>query len=98
MSNPASLYFPSIARQPGALGVSDERIEAIPNWQVSGAFDAKERTVLAWAEALILQEGRASDALLEELHKHLSDEDILELTYHTMGYNLHAVCCKALRL
>jgi len=20
------------------------------------------------------------------------------LTYHTMGYNLHAVCCKALRL
>ena len=25
-------------------------------------------------------------------------EDILELSYHTMAYNLHAVMCKALRL
>ncbi len=54
--------------------------------------------MLAWTDTLILQGGRASDALFEELHRHLSDEDILELTYHTMGYNLHAVCCKALRL
>jgi hypothetical protein len=54
--------------------------------------------VLAWADALILQGGRASDELFETLHRHLSDEDILELTYHIMGYNLHAVCCKALRL
>jgi hypothetical protein len=36
--------------------------------------------------------------LFDTLHRHLSDEDILELTYHVMGYNLHAVCCKALRL
>ena len=28
----------------------------------------------------------------------LSDEDSLELTYHVMGYNMHAVCCRALRL
>ena len=45
-----------------------------------------------------LQGGRASDALFDSLHSHLSEEDILELTYHVMGYNLHAVCCKALRL
>jgi len=80
------------------FGVSDAQIAAIPNWQVSDAFDAKERAILAWADALILQGGRASDGLFEELHSHLSDEDILELTYHIMGYNLHAVCCKALRL
>lgn len=28
----------------------------------------------------------------------LSDEDGLELIYHVMGYNMHAVCCHALRL
>ncbi|MDB2542818.1 hypothetical protein N9X45_03125 [Pseudomonadales bacterium] len=28
----------------------------------------------------------------------LSGEDILELTYHVMGYNMHAVCCRASRL
>ena len=79
-------------------GVSEEKIEAIPDWQVSDAYDAKERAVLAWADALILQGGRASDKLFDALHAHLSDEDILELTYHIMGYNLHAVCCQALRL
>lgn len=80
------------------FGVTDEQLEAIPHWQVADCFDAAERAVLAWTDALVLQGGRASDALFETLHEHLSDEDILELTYHVMGYNLHAVCCKALRL
>lgn len=80
------------------FGVSDAQLDAIPDWQLSDQFDEKERAVLAWTDALILQGGRASDALFETLHKHLSDEDILELTYHVLGYNLHAVCCKALRL
>ena len=80
------------------FGITDEQIAAIPHWQVSDLFDAKERAVLAWADALIYDGGRASDELFEALHSHLSDEDILELTYHIMGYNLHAVCCKALRL
>ena len=79
-------------------GVSDAQIGAIPEWQISDQFDARERAVLAWADALILQGGRASDTLFDELHRHLSDEDILELTYHTLAYNLHAVSCKALRL
>jgi len=80
------------------MGISEEQIAALPEWQIADCFDARERAVLAWADALILQGGRASDALFEELHRHLSDEDILELTYHTLAYNLHAVCCKALRL
>ena len=79
-------------------GVAEEKIAAIDEWQLSDAYDEKERAALAWTDALILQGGRASDALFDALHKHLSDEDILELTYHVMGYNLHAVCCKALRL
>ncbi len=54
--------------------------------------------MLAWTDALVLQGGRAPDELFEKLHEQLSDEDILELTYHVMGYNTHAVCCKALRL
>lgn len=80
------------------FGISDAQIEAIPDWQVATVFNDKERAVLAWADALILQGGRASDALFATLKTHLSDEDILELTYHTLAYNLHAVCCKALRL
>ena len=80
------------------FGIAEEKIAAIPHWEVSPIFDEKERAILAWTDALILQGGRASDELFEVLHSHLSDEDILELTYHVMGYNLHAVCCKAFRL
>lgn len=80
------------------FGITEEKIAAIPHWGVSPLFDEKERAILAWTDALILQGGRASDELFEVLQSHLSDEDILELTYHVMGYNLHAVCCKALRL
>ena len=79
-------------------GIREEQIAAIPNWQISPAFDVEERAVLAWVDALTLEGGRASDALFDELHQHLCDEDILELTYHTACYNTHAVCCKALRL
>ena len=80
------------------FGIAEEKIAAIPHWEVSPIFDEKERAILAWTDALILQGGRASDELFEVVQSHLSDEDILELTYHVMGYNLHAVCCKALRL
>ena len=79
-------------------GVAEAKIKAITHWQVSDVYDAKERAVLAWSDSLIYDNGRASDELFAALHSHLSDEDILELTYHVMGYNLHAVCCRALRL
>jgi alkylhydroperoxidase family enzyme len=38
------------------------------------------------------------DATFAALQSHLCDENILELTYHALTYNLHAVTCKALRL
>ena len=79
-------------------GMPREQIAAMPHWQVADCFDARDRAVLAWTDALILQGGRASDELFAALHEHLSDEDILELTYHVLSYNLHAVMCKALRL
>lgn len=79
-------------------GVTDAELAAIPHWEISDVFGPKERAVLAWTDALILQGGRASDELFNALHSHLCDEDILELTYHVLGYNLHAVSCKALRL
>lgn len=40
------------------FGVNDEQIDAIRHWEISDAFDAKERAILAWVDALILQGGR----------------------------------------
>lgn len=94
----SQFVFSQHSKAARAFGLSEEEVAAIPHWQVADCFDARDRAVLGWTDALVLQGGRASDALFDALHEHLSDEDILELTYHVMSYNLHAVMCKALRL
>lgn len=81
-----------------ALGMSEEKIAAIPNWQVSAAFDATERAVLAYTDCLVLDGGRVPDGVFAALKEALSDEEILELTYITAMYEMHATISRALRL
>ncbi len=47
---------------------------------------------------LVLGGGRVSDGTFKVLQQHFSDEEILELTYITCTYDMHATICKALRL
>jgi alkylhydroperoxidase family enzyme len=80
------------------LGISEEKIAAIPDWQVATCFDERERAVLAYTDCLVLQGGRTPDGVFAALKSFLSDEEILELTYITALYDMHAVMTKALRL
>lgn len=80
-----------------ALGVTEDKIAALPTWQTSDLFDATERLVLAYADRLVTHRGRVPDGLFAELKTALSDEQILELTYTTCMYDMHAVMSKALR-
>ena len=81
-----------------ALGFSEEKIEALKSWQVSDLFSPVERALLAYTDALVLAHGRVSDGVFEVLREHLSDEAIVEFTYITLTYTLHAVMSVALRL
>jgi alkylhydroperoxidase family enzyme len=81
-----------------AAGFSEEQISAIPHWASSDCFDELERTVLAYTDDLVLSGGRVPDGTFSLLKKHLSDEAILELTYITCTYELHATMCRALHL
>jgi alkylhydroperoxidase family enzyme len=78
--------------------ISEDQIAAIPAWSVSEVFSAAERAVLAYVDCLIFDGGRVPDATFAALKRHFTDENILELTYLALTYNLHAVTCKALRL
>lgn len=78
--------------------ISEAQIAAIPSWQVSDGFSPKERAALAYVDCLILAGGRTPDDTFAALQSHFSDENIMELTYHALTYNLHAITCKALRL
>ena len=80
------------------LRVPEEKIAAIPNWQVADCFSKEERAVLTYADCLVLQGGRTPDGVFNALKAFLSDEQILELTYITCLYDMHAVMVRALRL
>ena len=79
------------------LGVGEAKIAAIPAWQTSAEFTPRERLVLAYADRLVTHRGRVPDSLFAELKAAFSDEEILELTYITCLYDMHAVMSKALR-
>jgi alkylhydroperoxidase family enzyme len=81
-----------------ALDVPEAQIRAIPAWQTSDAFSPLERAVLAYTDCLVLEGGRVPDDTFAALRAGLSEEQVLELTYITCTYDLHATMSRALRL
>ena len=80
------------------VGLAEEKIAAVPAWATATVFSAVERAVLAYTDELVLQLGRVQDATFAALKSQLSDEEILELTYVTGLYFMHAVMTRALKL
>jgi alkylhydroperoxidase family enzyme len=81
-----------------SLKVPAEKVEAVPYWTVADVFTPLERAVLAYADGLVLEDGRVHDKVFDALKAELSDEHILMLTYQINMYSLHATATKALRL
>jgi alkylhydroperoxidase family enzyme len=79
------------------LGVSEEKIAAIPSWAVAGCFDEQERAVLAYADCLAMADGRVPQPVFDTLKLFWDDEQIFEFTYITALYIMHAVISRALR-
>ncbi|MCB1732335.1 MAG: carboxymuconolactone decarboxylase family protein, partial [Halieaceae bacterium] len=78
-----------------SVGLAEDKIAALPSWQLSDAYSPLECAVLAYTDALVLEGGRVQDAVFEALQRSLSDEEILELTYITALYDMHAVMSRA---
>jgi AhpD family alkylhydroperoxidase len=69
-------------REAKRLGESDARLHLLSAWRESTLFSAKERAVLAWAEALtrIAEHGAPADALFDALKPYFSDKEIAGIT------------------
>lgn len=80
------------------VGLSEAQIKAIPYWSIVDLWSPVERAVLAYTDCLVLMGGRVPEELFAELKKLLSDEEILEFTYITTTYEMHATMSRALRL
>lgn len=79
-------------------GLSEQWINLISVWQESPVFDAKERAVLGWTEALTnVAQTRAPDADFEPLRAFFSDADITKLTVAIGTINVWNRLCVGLR-
>ena len=81
-----------------SVGLSEEKIQSIKAWSVAGCYSPIERAVLAYTDCLVLEGGRVPDAVFDALRAELSDVEILEFTYITCTYDMHAIMSRALRL
>ena len=94
----SQFVFSQHCKQARDIGLDEAKIAAIPDWQVADCYSPIERAVLALADALAFDRGRVGDAVFAVLKAHLDDETILELTYVTATYVMHATMARTLRL
>ncbi len=80
------------------VGFTDEQVAAIPAWSSTDCFSLDERALLAYTDCLVLEHGRVPEALFDTLKQHFSEIEIIEFTYITCTYAMHATMTKALRL
>ena len=62
------------------LGMSEEKLRALPRWRESHVFSEDERLVLESAEALTATPPAMSDELWERLRTRFDEEQLVELT------------------
>lgn len=62
-------------------GESEQRLYLLNAWRDSPVYSQAERAALAWTEALTeIAERRAPDADYEELRRHFTEKEIVDLT------------------
>jgi alkylhydroperoxidase family enzyme len=62
-------------------GVLEDHYDELLNFQSSDRFDERERTALAYTEAITWNPDLADDALWERLHANFTEPEIVELGY-----------------
>lgn len=62
------------------LGETDERIQALNNWQSSSLFTPEERAVLALTEAItLISQNHVSDEIYNEVRKYFDEQKTAEI-------------------
>jgi AhpD family alkylhydroperoxidase len=68
-------------RDARAHGETEERLYLLDAWRESPLYSDRERAALAWTEALtLISETHAPDDVYEEVRKHFSEQETVNLT------------------
>ena len=81
-----------------AAGLSTEKLLALDDWEQSDLFDARERTALAYADAITLSDEDVDDALFEQVEAEFGREATIELTAVIAWENASSKFNRALRV
>jgi alkylhydroperoxidase family enzyme len=60
-------------------GMDPTKVREVPGWRTSAAFDERERAVLEYAESATATPARVTDELVERLHHHFTEAELVEL-------------------
>jgi alkylhydroperoxidase family enzyme len=72
-----------------ALGLKDEELDALQgDYRSSRLFDRREKSVLAWSEAMTLNTAKRDDAVWNELRGLFSDAEIVEISLACAMFNM----------
>lgn len=64
-----------------ALGETEQRLYALNAWRETSFYTPRERSALAWTEAITnIQQGHASDEEFEAARKHFDEAQLVRLT------------------
>lgn len=67
---------------------TEQRLYAVPVWHETPFFTPRERAALAWTDALTeLHRGPVSDDVFDEVRRHFTDEEIVDLTMTVVTIN-----------
>jgi alkylhydroperoxidase family enzyme len=80
------------------LGVSDEKIDALPSYATSELYSEAERVALAYADAITLTDRDVSDELFARLREFYDDDALTELTATIAWENASSKFNRALRV
>ena len=72
-----------------ALGLTEAELEALQgDFRASPLFDACEKAVLAWSEAMTLNTAKSDDAVWNELRSHFNEAEIVEVSLACAMFNM----------
>ena len=78
-------------------GLTQAQVDALADWSSSNLFTAKQRALLAYADAMT-RDIDVPDAVFADIQKHFSDRQTVELTMLIGAYNMLTRFLKALKV
>ena len=71
-----------------ALGETEQRLYELDAWRETPFYSDRERAALEWIEAITLvSQTHVPDSVFEEVRKHFSDKEIVDLTFAASTIN-----------